>query len=109
MTDPNPDRLAGKTIVITGAAGGFGRLVALKAGARGAKLTLGDIDKAAVDAVAAEVVAAGGKAQAVRCDVTRLADMKALVSASVAAVKHVPVYQLERVVIIAKRSDANTH
>jgi len=31
------------------------------------------------------------------------------VSASVAAVKHVPVYQLERVVIIAKRSDANTH
>ena len=31
------------------------------------------------------------------------------VSAPVAAVKHVPVYQLERVVITAKRSDANTH
>jgi len=85
MADHQTDRLADKTIVITGAGGGFGRLVALKAGARGAKLTLGDIDKAAVDAVAAEVAAAGGRAQALRCDVTRLTDVQALVRASIDA------------------------
>ena len=33
----------------------------------------------------------------------------ATVSAPVAAVKQVPVYQLERVVITAKRGDANAH
>ncbi len=33
----------------------------------------------------------------------------AAVSARVAAVKHVPVYQLERVVITAKRSAVNAH
>ncbi len=31
------------------------------------------------------------------------------VSAPVAAAKHVPIYQLERVVITAKRINANTH
>ena len=31
------------------------------------------------------------------------------VSAPVAAVRHIPVYQLERVVIVAKRVNANTH
>ena len=31
------------------------------------------------------------------------------VAAPVAAVKHVPVYQLERVVIVAKRTTTNTH
>ena len=33
------DHISGKSIVITGAGGGFGRLVALKASARGAKVT----------------------------------------------------------------------
>ena len=33
----------------------------------------------------------------------------ASVATPVAAVKHVPVYQLERVVITGRRSDANTH
>ena len=79
------DHLAGKSIVITGAGGGFGRLVSLKAAARGAKLTCGDIDLGAAQAVADEVVAAGGTALAVQVDVTKLAEVKALVGQAVAA------------------------
>ena len=43
------DHVAGKSIVITGAGGGFGSLVARKVAARGAKVTLGDINLAAAD------------------------------------------------------------
>lgn len=79
------DHIAGKTIVITGAGGGFGRLVAQKAAARGARVTCGDIDAAAVRETADLIVSAGGQAQALTADVTRLEDLVALVSASVEA------------------------
>lgn len=76
------DHVAGKSIVITGAGGGFGRLVAQKAAARSAMLTLGDIDLAAAEAVAAEIRGQGGQAQAVQTDVTQLAQVKALAAAA---------------------------
>jgi NADP-dependent 3-hydroxy acid dehydrogenase YdfG len=79
------DHLFGKSIVVTGAGGGFGRLVSLKAAARGALISCGDIDLAAAQAVADEVNVAGGKAQAVQVDVTRLAEVKALVASAIAA------------------------
>lgn len=75
--------VADKSIVITGAASGFGRLVSEKAGAMGARLTCGDIDVAGAEAVAAGIRAGGGKAQAVAADVTRMADMRALAQAAV--------------------------
>lgn len=76
------DHVSGKSIVITGAGGGFGRLVALKAAARGAKVTLGDINSEAVEAVAEEVRVAGGVAEAKSADVRDLAQVKALVGAA---------------------------
>ena len=79
------DHIAGKTIVITGAGGGFGRLVAQKAAARGARVTCGDIDAAAVRETADLILSAGGQAQALTADVTRLEDLVALVGASVEA------------------------
>ncbi|MFN3523587.1 MAG: SDR family oxidoreductase [Phenylobacterium sp.] len=79
------DHITGKTIVITGAGGGFGRLVAQKAAARGAQVTCGDIDAHAVRETAEGILAAGGQAQALAADVTRLEDMTALVQASVSA------------------------
>jgi NADP-dependent 3-hydroxy acid dehydrogenase YdfG len=79
------DNVAGKSIVITGAAGGFGRLVALKTAARGARVTLGDIDLAAAQAVAEEIATTGGTAQAVAVDVTSLAQVKALVAKALEA------------------------
>jgi len=85
------DQVSGKSIVITGAGGGFGRLVAQKAAARGAKVTLGDINLPAAEDVAAEIRAAGGQAQAVAVDVTQLAQVKALVGAALDAFGRVDV------------------
>ena len=79
------NHIAGKSIVITGAGGGFGRLVAHKAAALGAKITCGDIDLAAAQATADAVISAGGTAIAVETDVRSLAAVKALVAAAVAA------------------------
>lgn len=78
------DHIAGKSIVITGAGGGFGRLVAHKVAARGARVTLGDIDQAAAEAVAVDIRAQGGQAQACATDVRDLSQVKALVAAALA-------------------------
>ncbi|MBX3530242.1 MAG: SDR family oxidoreductase [Rhizobiaceae bacterium] len=58
MTKP----LEGKIAVVTGAGNGIGRASALRFSADGATLALLDLDKSAVEGVAAEVKAAGGKA-----------------------------------------------
>jgi NADP-dependent 3-hydroxy acid dehydrogenase YdfG len=79
------NHVADKSIIITGAAGGFGKLVSEKAAALGARITCADIDGDAADAVAAAIHASGGVAQAVRADVTRLEDMRALARAAVEA------------------------
>lgn len=75
----------GKSIIVTGAAGGFGRLVSEKAAALGAKVTCADIDADALAASVAAITAAGGTAQAVRADVTDIADMRAVASAAIKA------------------------
>lgn len=79
------NHIAGKSIVITGAGGGFGRLVAQKAAALGAKVTCGDIDLAAAQSTADAVIAAGGTALAVETDVRDLGAVKALVAAAAQA------------------------
>lgn len=79
------NHVAGKSIVITGGGGGFGKLVGEKAAVLGASVTLGDIDGAAAEAVAAAITASGGKAQAVAADVTELAQCHKLVGAAVGA------------------------
>lgn len=79
------DYMRGKSIIVTGAAGGFGRLVSEKAAALGAKLTCADIDAQGLDATVAAVRSAGGSAIGVRADVSSAADMKALAASAVAA------------------------
>jgi NADP-dependent 3-hydroxy acid dehydrogenase YdfG len=75
----------GKSIIVTGAAGGFGRLVSGKAAALGAKLTCADIELAAVEETVAAIRESGGTAQAIRADVTQIGEMKALAAAAIAA------------------------
>jgi NADP-dependent 3-hydroxy acid dehydrogenase YdfG len=79
------DHVQGKSIVITGAGGGFGRLVAQKAAQRGARVTCGDINGSAAKETVEAIRAQGGEAQAVTTDVTRLEEVVALVQASVSA------------------------
>lgn len=79
------NHVTGKSIIITGAASGFGKLASEKAAALGAKVTCGDIDAAAAEAVAAAIRAAGGTAQAVPVDVRDAGQMRALCKAAVDA------------------------
>ncbi|MBV1702515.1 MAG: 1,6-dihydroxycyclohexa-2,4-diene-1-carboxylate dehydrogenase [Hyphomicrobiales bacterium] len=65
-------RFTGKSLVVTGAAQGIGRQVAIEAAREGAKVTL--VDRSAlVGEVAAEIVAAGGTAIAVLADLETFA------------------------------------
>ena len=73
--------LAGKTAVVTGAGSGIGRSLAILLAKRGALVHAADIDEASAEAVAREIRAAGGRAQAHAVDVAdadavgRLADL----------------------------------
>lgn len=79
-----PDHIQDKVILITGAGGGFGRLVAEKTAARGARIVACDIDEAGLETTADAVLGAGGEIEAVRADVSQLADMKQVAEAAVA-------------------------
>lgn len=71
-----------KVILITGAASGFGKQLSAEAAQRGAKLVLGDLNEAGVQAVAEELKAQGSEVVAQRCDVSKEADCKALVDSA---------------------------
>jgi NADP-dependent 3-hydroxy acid dehydrogenase YdfG len=74
-TNDRPDHLTGKVILVSGAGGGFGRLLAQMTAARGALVVATDVDGAAAAATAASVIEAGGEAIGVSVDVTRRADL----------------------------------
>ncbi len=74
-TNDRPDHLTGKVILVTGAGGGFGRLLAQMTAARGARVVATDVDGTAAAATAASVIEAGGEAIGVSVDVTRRADL----------------------------------
>ncbi len=66
----NEAYFSGKTALIYGAAKGIGRAVALEFARRGASVAIADIDHAGATETAAAIVAAGGRAVGLRCDVT---------------------------------------
>ncbi|WP_420467737.1 SDR family NAD(P)-dependent oxidoreductase [Panacagrimonas sp.] len=69
-----------KTVLITGAAAGIGRAMALGAAEEGARLVLGDVDAQALNATVAELRGRGATVYAATCDVRRQADLDALVA-----------------------------
>ena len=77
------DHVAGKVLIVTGGAGGFGRILCDKAAARGAKIVCADIDADGLKAVDAAMVEAGAECITVRADVTSMEDMTALAAAAV--------------------------
>jgi 3-hydroxybutyrate dehydrogenase len=63
-------RLDGKTALITGAASGIGKEIAMVYAQAGAKIAIADLNQAGADAAAAEIKAKGGEAIGVAMDVS---------------------------------------
>jgi len=63
-------QLNGKVAVVTGAASGIGKEIALTLARAGATIAIADLNQAGADAVAREIEQAGGKAMGVAMDVT---------------------------------------
>ena len=62
--------LKGKVALVTGAASGIGRQAALTLAQKGAAVVIADLNQMAADAVARQIIDAGGKAMGVVMDVT---------------------------------------
>lgn len=78
--------IRGKFAVVTGAASGIGRATALLFARAGAAVTVAHLARAdEAQALVAEIVASGGRAQAIDADVSRSADVASLVATSAAA------------------------
>jgi NAD(P)-dependent dehydrogenase (short-subunit alcohol dehydrogenase family) len=78
-----PAALADRVVIVTGAARGLGRAIATRSAEAGARVVLADREAAEGEAVAGEIVAAGGVAVAVATDVSRLADLERLCETAV--------------------------
>lgn len=83
MSESSSSHLADRVVVITGGGSGFGRLIAEMSAARGARVVVADVNEEAAGAVASALDESGAEALAVTCDVTDLAQVRALVAATV--------------------------
>lgn len=72
-----------KVVMITGAASGFGKMLAEQLAGLGASLILGDRNETVLSEIAASLRASGAGVLAMHCDVSHEADVKALVEAAV--------------------------
>lgn len=77
-------RLEGKVAIVTGAGRGIGRAISLAYAAEGARVVVSSRSPDTVEAVCAEIRAAGGIALGVACDVADKAQIVAMVSKAVA-------------------------
>lgn len=77
-------RLQGKTAIVTGAASGIGRAIALKFAQEGAEVVAADIDGSEAQAVAAAIAETGGSAIGLETDITKRSPVDAMAAAAIA-------------------------
>lgn len=74
----------GKSVLVTGAAGGIGRAAAIAFAREGARVAVCDIDAAGGEQTVAQIIQAGGEAFFARADISKAAEVEALIGKVVA-------------------------
>jgi len=96
--------LQGQSAIVTGAGRGIGRATALELARMGADIVVAELDKPGAERTAGEVTALGRRALAVPTDVTRPADLTAMIERTRAAFG-----RLEQCRDLPGRFDASDH
>lgn len=81
----DPFRLDGRVAFVVGAANGIGRAIASTFGAAGASVACLDLDEPGAASTSQGIIAAGGRAMAIACDVTQETQVAAAVDQAIAA------------------------
>ena len=78
-------RFRGKSAIVTGAASGIGRAIAQRLAGEGGAVAVADANEANAIRVRDEIAAAGGRAIAIKADVTRPEEVAAMVAAALSS------------------------
>jgi NAD(P)-dependent dehydrogenase (short-subunit alcohol dehydrogenase family) len=78
-------KLSGRAAIVTGSRRSIGKAIAVALSREGANVVISDIDLDDCQAVVKEIEAAGGKALAIKCDVSVKAEVQDMVAQTIAA------------------------